>query len=157
VQGVNIFGVGGAELVLIFIIMLIIAGPKRMIRWAFVLGQYVGKLRHMWEDVVDVMQKEADAAGLDIVIPKELPTKQGITKLVADAVKPYANELSQPIQDVQATLRDTASEANTVVKDTQKASDLGAWSAPKEDAFGTWGQQASQESEQEAEDGTRRS
>lgn len=153
----NIFGVGGAELVLILIIMLVVAGPKRMIRWAYVLGQYVGKLRKMWEEVVDVMQKEADAAGLDIVIPKELPSKAGITKLVADAVKPYTNELSQPLQEVEASLRDTASEANAVVKDSQKASDLGAWSAAKEDALGTWGQQASQKTEAEADDGTRRS
>jgi Sec-independent protein translocase protein TatA len=158
-QDMNIFGVGGAELVLIFIIMLIVAGPKRMIRWAYVLGQYVGKLRRMWEEVVDMMQKEADSAGLGITIPKELPTKQGITKLVADAVKPYANELSQPLQDVQSSLRDTVSEANAVVKDTDKqtTSDLGAWSVPQEEAFGTWGQQTSQESEHEAEDGTKRS
>ena len=117
VQGVNIFGIGGAELVLIFVIMLIVAGPKRMIRWAYLMGQYVAKMRRMWEDVVDMMQDEADAAGLDITIPKELPSKQSLTKLVVDAVKPYSDELKQPLDELQAPLRDTVAEANALMKE----------------------------------------
>ncbi len=36
----NLLGVGVPELVVIFVIMLVFAGPKRMVRWAYVLGQY---------------------------------------------------------------------------------------------------------------------
>ena len=32
----NIFGIGGAEFIVILIIMLIIAGPKRMATWAVI-------------------------------------------------------------------------------------------------------------------------
>ena len=151
----NIFGIGGAELVLIFIIMLVVAGPKRMIRWAFVLGQYVGKLRRMWEEVVDMMQQEADAAGLDIKIPKELPTKQGITKLVVDAVKPYSDEFKKPIDDIKAPLRDTVAEANALLKETPDAAKneaTGAMNSPQDESFGSWGQQE----EGKADNGTGR-
>ena len=156
----NIFGVGGAELVVIFVIMLVVAGPKRMIRWAYVIGQYVGKLRKMWSEVVDMMQDEADAAGLDIKIPKELPTKQGITKLVVDAVKPYSDEINKPVKDVKDTLRNTATEANASLKEKPEAADLGAWNAPSSEesnAFGSWGQAANGDTKREAEDGNRRS
>lgn len=141
----NIFGVGFAELVLIFIIMLIVAGPKRMIRWAFVMGQYVGKLRTMWSDMVDVMQAEADAAGLDIEIPKELPNKQNLTKLVVDAVKPYSDELKKPLDEIKAPLKETAAEANALLKDSpqepkKSKEELGTWNAHSSDSFGSWGQ-----------------
>jgi Sec-independent protein translocase protein TatA len=153
VQRVNIFGIGGAELVLIFVIMLIVAGPKRMIRWAYVMGTYVGKLRRMWEEVVDMMQKEADDAGLDIKIPKELPTKAGITKLVADAVKPYADEIKKPIEEIKAPLRDTMTEANALMKETQdKPKNAESLNATKDESFGSWGQQE----EGKADNGTGR-
>ena len=63
------------------------------------------------------------------------------------------------MKDVQETLRDTASEANAIVKEKPETSDLGAWnvSNSESEAFGTWGQAASQETKREAEDGTRRS
>jgi Sec-independent protein translocase protein TatA len=156
---VNIFGVGGAELVVIFVIMLVVAGPKRMIRWAYVLGQYVGKLRKLWGEVVDMMQDEADAAGLGIKIPKDLPTKQGLTKLVADAVKPYSDELNKPVKELQDSLRDTASEANSTVKESAESANLGAWSANNDNSngLGTWEAPANQDTKREAEDGTRRS
>ena len=62
----EIFGIGGAELVAILIIMLVVAGPKRMVQWAYVLGQYVSKARAMWDGVMAGVQKEIDDAGLDI-------------------------------------------------------------------------------------------
>jgi Sec-independent protein translocase protein TatA len=123
----NIFGIGGAELVMIILIMLVVAGPKRMIRWAYIMGQYAGKLRKMWEEVVDVMQHEVDAAGLDIEIPKELPTRQNITKVVTKAVKPYTDSVQKELEVAQKPLQETVDEANQVLKETQKeASDAAA-------------------------------
>lgn len=91
----NIFGVGGPELIAILIIMLVFAGPKRMIHWAYILGQYVAKFRVIWSQTVDLVQQEFDDAGVDIKIPKDLPTRQNLNKSVATAFKP----MSQPIQD----------------------------------------------------------
>lgn len=116
----NIFGIGGAELIIIILIMLVVAGPKRMIRWAFIMGQYVGKLRKMWEEVVDVMQQEADAAGLDVKIPKELPTRHNIAKVVSQAVKPYTDDIQKELEEAQKPLQETVDEANKILKQTEK-------------------------------------
>ena len=43
----NILGVGGPELLIILVLMYVIFGPKRMIQYARVLGQYVAKFRRM--------------------------------------------------------------------------------------------------------------
>ncbi len=91
----NFFGVGGAELIAILVIMLVFAGPKRMIHWSYVLGQYVAKFRVIWSQTVDLVQKEFDEAGVDIKLPKEPPTRQNLNRTLGDAIKP----MTKPIQD----------------------------------------------------------
>ncbi len=133
----NIFGVGGAELVLIIVIMLIVAGPKRMIRWAYVIGQYVGKFRVLWEQMVDVLQDEVDAAGLDVKIPKEIPTRATIAKTASDIIKPYAETLESAADEVKNPLQETIDTTNKIVKDTKKETeaaakvDMGSWDGKK--------------------------
>ena len=91
----NIFGVGAAELLAILLIMLVFAGPKRMIHWSHVLGQHVARFRKIWSETVDLVQKEFDEAGVDIKLPKEPPTRKSLNRSVAEAVKP----MTQPVQD----------------------------------------------------------
>jgi Sec-independent protein translocase protein TatA len=91
----NVFGVGAWELVAILLIMLVFAGPKRMIHWSYALGQHVAKFRKIWSETVDLVQKEFDDAGVDIKLPKEPPTRKNLNRTLADAVKPMA----QPVQD----------------------------------------------------------
>jgi Sec-independent protein translocase protein TatA len=127
---VNFFGIGGTELVLIVLIMLIVAGPKRMIQWAYVLGLWVGKARTMWQQAVEVLQKEMDEAGVNVQLPKEPPTRQSITRMVNDAVKPYTQELEATYRQTQqatkpAPLRPTSSTAKP------PAPALGSWEQPK--------------------------
>ena len=64
----EILGIGGAEFIAIFIIMLVVAGPKRMIQWAYVMGKYTAKIRAMWAESMTYLQKEFDAAGLDVIL-----------------------------------------------------------------------------------------
>ena len=91
----NVFGVGAWELVAILLIMLVFAGPKRMIHWSYVLGQHVAKFRKIWSETVDLVQKEFDEAGVDIKLPKEPPTRKNLNKSLTDAVKP----MTKPVQD----------------------------------------------------------
>ncbi|MCC6617278.1 MAG: hypothetical protein IT320_27635 [Anaerolineae bacterium] len=93
----NIFGIGGAELVIILVIMLVVAGPQRMIRWAYILGQYVAKLQKLWQEAAAVLQKEFDEAGVDVQVPKKIPTKGEIQRQVRAA----ANPLTRPLEDVK--------------------------------------------------------
>ncbi|MDE2775648.1 MAG: hypothetical protein OXI77_06895 [Chloroflexota bacterium] len=91
----NVFGVGAWELVAILLIMLVFAGPKRMIHWSYVLGQHVSKFRKIWSETVDLVQKEFDEAGVDIKLPKEPPTRKSLNKSLTEAVKP----MTKPVQD----------------------------------------------------------
>ncbi|MCA9886224.1 MAG: hypothetical protein KC708_24800 [Anaerolineae bacterium] len=112
----NIFGVGGAEFILILLIMLIIAGPKRMATWAVIMGKYVGKLRIMWSEVVDVVQKEIDEAGVGVQLPKELPTRQNISKMITDVAKP----ISQPLEQMGKQLEKDVAEDVKALKSVSK-------------------------------------
>ncbi len=113
----EVFGIGGAELVAIFIIMLVVAGPKRMIQWAYVLGQYTAKARSMWSEVMAGVQKELDAAGMDVQLPQTIPTQASLTNPVKNVwanitapVQGVINEVSSEIHQTQLELHDTMQE-----------------------------------------------
>ena len=101
----NFFGVGGPELVVILIVMLVFAGPKRMIHWSYLLGQYVAKFRVIWSQTVDLVQKEFDEAGVDIQLPKTPPTRDSMNKAIADAVKPVTRPVQESLDEIK---KDTA-------------------------------------------------
>ncbi len=100
----NVFGVGAWELVAILLIMLVFAGPKRMIHWSYVLGQHVAKFRKIWSETVDLVQKEFDEAGLDIKLPKEPPTRKGLNKSLTEAVKPMTKPVQESLDEVKSDM-----------------------------------------------------
>lgn len=108
----DIFGVGGAELVAIFLIMLVVAGPKRMIQWAYIAGTYVAKFRAMWAEAMTYVQKEFEQAGLDVELPKEPPTRGSLTRELSKQAEKIAAPVSKPLQD-------TLEEVNTDLKKAQ--------------------------------------
>jgi len=145
---VNIFGIGGAEMVAIFIIMLVIAGPKRMVRWAYVLGKYVAVLRQMWSQTMDMVQREFDEAGVDIQVPKEMPTRQNLRNSINRSIERAAKPISDPLKEtmdeatadfkaMERELDDTAKVARstTTEKPAEKQSTNGNGSAP---SLGSW-------------------
>lgn len=115
----NIFGVGGMELLIILILMLIVAGPKRMIRWAYVMGQYVAKFRRMWAETVDVLQHEFDDAGVDIKIPRELPTRGSLNKEAAKMLGTVTNPVKETLDQVNMEVADIK-KATTVTAETTR-------------------------------------
>jgi Sec-independent protein translocase protein TatA len=114
---VNIFGVGGAELVLIFVIMLVVAGPKRMLRWAYLVGKFVAQLRVIWDNVMEIVQQEVNAAGMDMELPRELPTRNNVTKWFNEQTRDVTQPLQKDIDRIDGTLK-------------QAQRDLGAWNKP---------------------------
>lgn len=106
----NILGVGPTELIIVFLLMLMVAGPKRMARWAYVLGVYMGKFRDMWQEASTMIKKELAEAGIepevvDMVGKAANPRsrQQMITgqldRLVSDMKKPVEESL-KPVQEV---------------------------------------------------------
>lgn len=102
----DILGVGGWELVVIFIIMLVVAGPKRMIQWSYTLGKYVAMLRKMWGETAQMLQKEFDEAGVDVKVPKDIPTRGDLNREITRALTP----VTKPLQE---TMEATKGELNT--------------------------------------------
>lgn len=148
----NIFGIGGAELVLILLIALVVAGPKRMIEWAYHLGRWAAKLHQMWSQMMDVVQQEVDAAGLDVKLPKDLPTRQSLSQTMNQVAKTFTDPLRQtldeaslsqqpassqqtkrPVEHLLAGHERASSDGNGAVSgesSTSPALDLGSWRNP---------------------------
>ena len=114
----NVFGVGAWELVAILLIMLVFAGPKRMIHWSYVLGKHVAKFRKIWSETVDLVQKEFDDAGLDIKLPKEPPTRKNLNKSLTEAVKPMTKPVQDSLDEVKGDM-DVFKQASDALNDKQ--------------------------------------
>lgn len=112
----ELFGIGGTELVAIFIIMLVVAGPKRMIQWAYVLGQYTAKARSMWADVMSNVQREMDEAGMDIKLPKTMPTRSTFNKPMTNV---WAN-ITAPVKDAMNDVRTEVTQTQTELRESAK-------------------------------------
>ncbi|MCY3780641.1 MAG: hypothetical protein OXG78_10060 [Chloroflexi bacterium] len=126
----NILGVGAWELVAILLIMLVFAGPKRMIHWSYVLGQHVAKFRKIWSETVDMVQKEFDEAGVDIKLPKEPPTRKSLNSAVTDAVKPMTKPVQDSLDEVKKDM-DAVKEVSNTLNNKTKAT---ASNAAKKDS-----------------------
>ncbi len=156
----NIFGIGGAELVLIILIMLVVAGPQRMIRWAYHLGRYTAILRRQWSQMMDVVQKEVDAAGLDVQVPRDLPNRQNVSKFIQDAAKPWADpvektvkEVTQPMKDAMQDVRQVSDEANSQLQQAnQELKNVGSWNGSQSQAASTAPAAANEEADEQPAD-----
>ena len=132
----NILGVGGWEIAVIFIIALIFAGPKRMMQWAFIAGKYMGQLRVMWRNMMKTIQKEFDESGVDIQLPKDIPTRKDVSRLAGQALAPFSEPMKQAMDEVQKeanVLQEVTSELqvngnNGQSQADENTSNLGTWS-----------------------------
>lgn len=143
----NILGIGAPELVVIFLIALMVAGPKRMIAWAYTLGQWMAKLRRMWGEVVDLVQKEINDAGVDVRLPREMPTRQNLSRLTGNALKPFTDPLNESLREVDQVNQDTRKALQGAKTEAQtsrpavKTPAAATTTPPKpktETQFGTW-------------------
>ncbi|MBI5670866.1 MAG: hypothetical protein HZC41_22975 [Chloroflexi bacterium] len=134
-------GVGGGELVAILIIALIVAGPKRMMQWAYVLGKYTAKARALWAESMTYLQQELKEAGMDVELPKEPPTRGSINRQIAKSLTPVTkpledalSETSRQINEVKPTVTESNGRGLNLPKapptdDSQP--NLGTWSGGK--------------------------
>lgn len=108
----DILGIGGLELVTILLITVVIAGPKRMIHWSYLLGQYLGKLRALWRSMAEQIQAELDESGVEVNMPKQFPTRATLShELNRLMTKPATYVAPRSTADTAAVI--TAVEAAT--------------------------------------------
>lgn len=103
----DILGVGGWELVAILLIMLVVAGPKRMIAWSYTLGTYVSKLRKMWAETAKMLQKEFDEAGVDVKVPTDIPTRATLNREIGRALTPVTKPLQETLDATKKEMDST--------------------------------------------------
>ncbi|MCS7072042.1 MAG: hypothetical protein NZM00_11090 [Anaerolinea sp.] len=117
---VDFLGIGVPELILILILMLIVAGPKRMLAWSYQLGRWVAALRQMWSQTAAILQKEFDEAGVDVRVPRDLPTRSEIQREVARVVDKYGAPVHEPVKNAQRELKQTLDAVNQSVQTAEK-------------------------------------
>jgi Sec-independent protein translocase protein TatA len=108
----ELFGVGGLELVAILVIMLVVAGPKRMIQWSYTLGKYMAVLRRMWAETAASLQKELDSAGVDVQVPKDIPTRQTLKTEIARMATPLTKPFQEGMDSVKTEIEDVKQSVN---------------------------------------------
>jgi hypothetical protein len=60
----------------------------------------------MWEETVDVLQKEFDEAGVDVKVPRELPTRANLNQHAAKALTSVTRPVQSVLDDVSGELKD---------------------------------------------------
>lgn len=108
----ELFGVGGTELILIIIIAMVVAGPKRVAQWMYYVGKFVARLQRMWSEMMQVIQQELKESGMDVELPKTPPTRQSINQAARNMLKPYTQELDEAKKDIERDLETVQREAN---------------------------------------------
>jgi Sec-independent protein translocase protein TatA len=107
----NILGVGPAEVIVIFILMLVVAGPKRMIEWAYHIGRYTAQLRAMFQETMNAIQKELSESGLDV--SKDLAPVTKSFDIVSEAAKVINSEVSSATSSISSMPTPTATSTPT--------------------------------------------
>lgn len=118
----DILGVGIPEIVLIFLIMLVVAGPRRMTQWAFLAGRELRKLRIMWAEAKNMIRQEMEAAGFseeEIQQIKNLPNEMtNATKKITNPVGAASKQLGE---EIKRTVDASTEAANTAATDLKTA------------------------------------
>lgn len=100
-------GTGIGQIIFILIIMLIVAGPKRMMQWAYILGQYLAKFRAIYADTITVINKELQSTGLEL--PKDPALlKPKMFDVVSEAGKVLSGVATQAAATTTPTTAPTA-------------------------------------------------
>lgn len=158
----EIFGVGGVEFLLIIIIAMVVAGPKRVVQWAYYAGKFFARVRKIWGEMMMVIQKEINAAGVDVELPKTPPTRQNISQTTRNLMKPYMKELDEAQKEIERNLDDVQREMaikenvklSSQIKQNATASTPQNGNTPPVESpttFGTWSTASSAEESSQIE------
>jgi Sec-independent protein translocase protein TatA len=148
----DILGVGIPEVILIFLIMLIFAGPKRMAQWSFMLGRETAKLRREWAKARQIIRKELEAAGFteeEIQELKNMP--EMVKKTTRTALNPVSEISKQAGGEIKKAMEASAlTAAGEELKEQTEAINA---EAKKSEAFSSEAPQKPEEARQKPENG----
>lgn len=134
----NILGLGDVEFIAILVIMLIVLGPRGMARWAYTLGQYTAKMRRMWVEAMTLLQKEFKDAGVDITLPKEVPTRRTLNKQVNKALSSVTHPVKETLDEVNAEMKQIKAATSLADQNGSKTKQENPATTDPPPDFGTW-------------------
>ena len=106
----NFLGIGGLELILVFLVALLVVGPVRLVQGAKTARKYMTELRRQREELTQMVEEAVDMEGI-----RERLDQDG----VLDEVRDISTELNQFHEEARSITTDAAdfrSLANSVVR-----------------------------------------
>ena len=106
----NFLGIGGLELILVFLVALLVVGPVRLVQGAKTARKYMTELRRQREELTQMVEEAVDMEGI-----RERLDQDG----VLDEVRDISTELNQFREEARSITTDAAdfrSLANSVVR-----------------------------------------
>ena len=95
----NFFGVGGLELIVVFIIGLLVVGPVRMVEGVRTARKYMTELRRQREELTQMVEEAVDVEGI-----RERLDQDGLL----DDVRDLTSELNDIREDARSIATDAA-------------------------------------------------
>ena len=106
----NLFGIGGLELVVVFIVALLVVGPARLVEGARTARKYLTEFRRQREELTQMVEEAVDVEGI-----RESLDQDGILDDVRDLTSEL-NEIRGDVQSVAGDATDFKSLARSVVR-----------------------------------------
>ena len=114
----GIFGIGIWELAVIFIIMLAVAGPKRMIKWAYDFGRITAKVRSMFQETMESFKRELEESDPELAKDlRQLPKLASSTTrfdIVKEANKLVGETINTPVNSKYSSSTTGSASATTL-------------------------------------------
>jgi Sec-independent protein translocase protein TatA len=107
----EIFGVGAAEILVIALLLLIVAGPKRSAEWAREAGRYVSQIRTIWQRMMQDLRNEIGDDADEIVKTAQQIRKTAFDVKKATSPKKIAETTVKLAEHVERKNRDVPTDA----------------------------------------------
>lgn len=104
----NLFGIGPLEFLFIFVIAIIVLGPKGMVEGAREAGKFIRKIIHspIWRDVVDTSREIRE-------FPRKIAREAGIEKDLEDLRRSTQGTMNEIGNSHIPTIRDINGQTQT--------------------------------------------
>ena len=108
----NFFGIGGLELIVVFLVALLVVGPVKLVEGARLARKYMTELRRQREDLTQMVEEAVDMEGI-----RERLDQDGILDDVRD-LSAELNEIREDARNITTDAADFKSLARSVVRPT---------------------------------------
>ena len=108
----NLFGIGGLELIVVFLVALLVVGPVRLVEGARLARKYMTELRRQREELTQMVEEAVDMEGI-----RERLDQDGILDDVRD-LSSELNEIREDARNITTDAADFKSLARSVVRPT---------------------------------------